>query len=51
MSAATAGWDQFDLDFFVSAAKTAAIDGSHHRMVVFDTRLVPGDTTEFPAVS
>ena len=45
-----AGWNQFDLDFFVSAPKTAAIDGSHHRMVVFDTRLVPGDTAAFPAV-
>ena len=47
----SAGWDQFDLDFFVSAPKTSAIDNSHHKMVVFDTRLVPGDTATFPAVS
>ncbi len=47
----SAGWDQFDLDFFVSAPNTAAIDNSHHKMVVFDTRLVPGDTAAFPAVS
>jgi hypothetical protein len=47
----SAGWDQFDLDFFVSAPKTTAIDGSHHKMVVFDTRSVPGDTATFPAVS
>ncbi len=46
-----AGWDQFDLDFFVSAPKTSAIDSSHHKMVVFDTRQVPGDTAAFPAVS
>lgn len=47
----SAGWDQFDLDFFVSAPKTAAMDNSHHKMVVFDTRQVPGDTAAFPAVS
>ncbi|DBB00425.1 TPA: hypothetical protein ACH3X3_002146 [Trebouxia sp. C0006] len=45
-----AGWDQFDLDFYVSAPKTSAIDNSHHKMVVFDTRLVPGDTATFPAL-
>ncbi|KAL0022292.1 hypothetical protein WJX79_005985 [Trebouxia sp. C0005] len=45
-----AGWDQFDLDFFVSAPKTTAIDNSHHKMVVFDTREVPGDTAAFPAL-
>ncbi|DBB00879.1 TPA: hypothetical protein ACH3X1_000798 [Trebouxia sp. C0004] len=45
-----AGWNQFDLDFFVSAPKTAAIDDSHHKMVVFDTRQVPGDTAAFPAL-
>lgn len=46
-----AGWNQFDLDFYVSAPKTSSIDGSHHRMTVFDNRLVPGDTVDFPAVS
>lgn len=45
------GWNQFDLDFFVSAPKTSSIDGSHHRMTIFDNRLVPGDTADFPAVS
>lgn len=45
------GWNQFDLDFFVSAPKTSSIDGSHHKMTVFDNRLVPGDTADFPAVS
>lgn len=28
----------------------AALDGSHHRMTVFDNRQVPGDTADFPAV-
>ena len=27
-----------------------ALDGSHHRMIVFDNRQVPGDTVDFPAV-
>ena len=44
------GWNQFELDFYVSAPKTTAIDGAHHRMMVFDNRLVPGDTADFPAV-
>lgn len=45
-----AGWNQFDLDFYVSAPKTSSIDSSHHKMTVFDNRLVPGDTADFPAV-
>lgn len=44
------GWNQFELDFYISAPTMAALDGSHHRMTVFDNRQVPGDTADFPAV-
>lgn len=44
------GWNQFELDFYISAPKMTALDGSHHRMIVFDNREVPGDAVDFPAV-
>lgn len=44
------GLNQFELDFYVSAPQMTALDGSHHRMTVFDNRQVPGDTVDFPAV-
>lgn len=49
-SIAFTGWNQFELDFYVSAPRMTALDGSHHRMTVFDNRQVPGDTVDFPAV-
>ncbi|KAK9829530.1 hypothetical protein WJX72_006342 [[Myrmecia] bisecta] len=44
------GYPEFTIDFYLTASSDPTMDGSRHKMHVFDKRTIPGETVDFPAL-